>query len=64
MDGCALDIKLMNVCRIISRAIFQADRACIEKKLEKKLASAQIPARTKAQRKASVVMSFRDMVKG
>jgi len=29
----------------------QADRACIEKKLEKKLASAQIPARTKAQRK-------------
>ena len=34
--------------------IYQADRASVEKKLEKKLASAHIPARTKAQRKVSV----------
>ena len=37
----------------------QADRASVEKKLEKKLASAQIPARTKAQRK--VRMDFDEL---
>lgn len=32
----------------------QADRACVEKKLAKKLASQQVPARTKAQRKVQL----------
>ena len=50
---CNGQILQRNEKKRIKDCLNQADRASVEKKLEKKLASAQIPARTKAQRKVS-----------
>ena len=55
--------KMFDIRKVLKwhKFIYQADRASVEKKLEKKLASAHIPARTKAQRKVSALISLQNV---